>query len=80
MTWTTIRTTGTRWEAEWLQQMLAAYEIPSRVLSQGIASHLGCSVPAALQVRAQDQWAALLLLSPIEEHLEETLDVSPEGG
>lgn len=58
--------------------MLAAHEIPARVLSQGIAAHLGCNVPAALQVRVQDQWAALLLLSPIEEHLEETLDVTSE--
>lgn len=78
MTWTTIRTTGTRWEAEWLQQLLVAHEIPARVLSQGIAAHFGCDVPATLQVRVQDQWAALLLLSPIEEHLEESLDATSE--
>lgn len=54
--------------------MLAAYEIPARVVSRGIAAHLGCGVPAALQVRPQDRWTALLLLSPIEENLEEPLD------
>lgn len=80
MTWITIRTTSTRWEAEWLQQLLAAHEIPARVLSQGLAAHLGCGVPAALQVRPQDQWAALLLLSPMEEQLEETLDIPSESG
>ncbi|MFM7424857.1 MAG: hypothetical protein ACKO7W_07690 [Elainella sp.] len=74
MTWITIKTTGTRWEAEWMQQLLAAHEIPARVVSQGAASHLGCGVPGALQVRPQDRWAALLLLSPIEENIEEMLD------
>lgn len=78
MIWITIRTTGTRWEAEWLQQMLAAHEIPARVVSQGIAAHFGCGVPADLQVRPQDRWTALLLLSPIDENLEETLDKTPE--
>jgi hypothetical protein len=73
VSWITIRTTGTRWEAEWMQQILAAHEIPARVVSQGIAAHFGCGVPASLQVRSQDQWTALLLLSPLEENLEETL-------
>lgn len=76
--WVTVRTTGTRWEAEWFQQMLAAHEIPARVVSQGIAAHFGCGVPAALQVRATDRWTALLLLSPIDEHLEESLDATSE--
>jgi len=49
-----------------MQQLLAAHEIPARIVNQG-APHFGCSVPAALQVRAQDQWTALLLLSPIED-------------
>lgn len=57
-----------------MQQMLAAHEIPARVVSQGIAAHFGCSVPAALQVRPQDRWTALLLLSPLEETIEEPLD------
>lgn len=74
MTWITIRITGTRWEAEWMQQMLVAHDIPARVVSQGIAAHFGCGVPAALQVRPQDRWTALLLLSPLEENIEETLD------
>jgi hypothetical protein len=73
VTWITVKTTGTRWEAELMQQMLTAHDIPARVVPKGIAAHFGCGVPAALQVRPQDQWTALLLLSPIEENLEESL-------
>lgn len=57
-----------------MQQMLVAHDIPARVVSQGIAAHFGCGVPAALQVRPQDRWTALLLLSPLEDNIEETLD------
>lgn len=57
-----------------MQHLLAAHEIPARVVSQGVAAQFGCGVSAALQVCAQDQWTALLLLSPIEEHIEETLE------
>ncbi|MEB3356142.1 MAG: DUF2007 domain-containing protein [Synechococcales bacterium] len=71
MTWITIRTTGNRWEAELMQQLLAAQDIPVRVVHQGIASHFGYGTPAAVQVRPQDRWTALLLLSPVEE---ESLD------
>jgi hypothetical protein len=49
-----------------MQQMLAAHEIPARIVNQS-APHFGCGIPAALQVRSQDQWTALLLLSPIED-------------
>jgi hypothetical protein len=71
MIWITIRTTSSRWEAEWMQQLLAAHEIPARVVSQS-AAHLGCGAAGALQVQPQDRWTAMLLLSPIEEELEET--------
>jgi hypothetical protein len=57
-----------------MQQMLAAHEIPARVISRGIAAQFGCGVPADLQVHPRDQWTALLLLSPIEENIEETSD------
>ena len=50
-----------------MQQILAAYEIPSRVLDLGIAAYLGTGSPAALQVQPENQHTALLLLSPIEE-------------
>ncbi|WP_416674730.1 hypothetical protein [Egbenema bharatensis] len=69
MTWITIKTTDTRWEAEFMQQMLIAHEIPVRVVAQGAAIHFGCDSPLAVQVPPQDQWTALLLLSPIEENL-----------
>lgn len=52
-----------------MQQMLVAHEIPVRLVNQGVAAHFGCDMPIALQVRPQDKWTALLLLSPIEENL-----------
>lgn len=70
MSWITLRTTSTHWEAELLQQMLVAHEIPARILDLGVAPYLGAGGPAALQVRPQDRWAALLLLSPVEEEAE----------
>ncbi|HEY9673745.1 MAG TPA: hypothetical protein V6D11_20055 [Waterburya sp.] len=68
MFWITLKTTNTRWEAELMQQMLAAHDIPSRILDTGITPYFGAGSSAALQVRPQDQWTALLLLScPDEE-------------
>jgi hypothetical protein len=48
-------------------QLLAAHDIPARVIDLGIASYFGAGSPTALQVRLQDKWTALLLLSPVEE-------------
>ncbi|HEY9636871.1 MAG TPA: hypothetical protein V6D14_25955 [Coleofasciculaceae cyanobacterium] len=67
MSWITLKTTNARWEAELMQQVLAAHDIPSRILDTGIASYFGAGSPSALQVRSQDQWTALLLLSSPEE-------------
>lgn len=67
VSWITLKTTSARWEAELMQQLLAAHEIPSRVLNIGAGSYFGQGSPAILQVRPQDQWTALLLLSPPEE-------------
>ena len=53
-----------------MQQLLAAHEIPARVVSQS-AAYLGCGVAGALQVQPQDRWTALLLLSPVEDDSEE---------
>jgi hypothetical protein len=66
VSWITIRTTQARWEAELMQHILAAYEIPSRVLDIGLGVYCGQGSQAALQVRSQDQWTALFLLSPPE--------------
>ncbi|EDX75899.1 hypothetical protein [Coleofasciculus chthonoplastes] len=66
-TWITLKTTHTRWEAELMQQVLAAHDIPSRIIDQGIPSYFGAGSPAALQVRSYDQWTALLLLSSPDE-------------
>ncbi len=66
VSWVTLRTTNARWEAELMQQILASHEIPSRVIAVG-ASACFLTGTAALQVRPQDRWTALLLLSPVEE-------------
>lgn len=50
-----------------MQQLLAAHDIPSRILATGISSYFGAGSPATLQVRSEDQWTALLLLSSPEE-------------
>ncbi|MGH2413931.1 MAG: hypothetical protein ACRDEA_09625 [Microcystaceae cyanobacterium] len=68
MSWITLRTTKARWEAELMQQMLAAYQIPSRVIDIGIGFYCGQGSQAALQVRVQDRWTALLLLSAPEDN------------
>ncbi|MGF1514980.1 MAG: hypothetical protein ACFB5Z_14970 [Elainellaceae cyanobacterium] len=66
--WITIKT-GLRWEVEFMQQILAAQEIATRIISQGAYPHFGCGALAALQVQSQDRWTALLLLSPREEEI-----------
>jgi hypothetical protein len=67
VSWITLKTTNTRWKAELMQQILAAHDIPSRILDSGISSYFGAGSPAILQVRSEDQWTALLLLSSPEE-------------
>jgi len=72
VSWITIKQTNHRWEAELMQQLLAAHQIPSRILDLGIAPCLGSGSPAALQVRSEDRWTALLLLSPLEDEFSES--------
>jgi hypothetical protein len=67
VSWITLKTTNARWAAELMQQVLAAHDIPSRIVDTGIASYFGAGSPAALQVRLEDRWTALLLLSSPEE-------------
>jgi len=55
-----------------MQQILEAYQIPSRILDLGIAAYLGAGSPAALQVQPKDRQMALLLLSPVDESATET--------
>ena len=49
--------------------MLKAHHIPSPVIAIGLGIYCGQGHQAALQVRPQDRWTALLLLSPLEESL-----------
>ena len=67
MPWITLKTTKARWEAELMQQILASHSIPSRVIDIGMGIYFGQGSQCALQVREQDRWTALLLLSPPEE-------------
>ncbi len=68
MSWITIKTTQARWEAELMQQLLSAYNIPSRVVDIGLGIYCGQGSQAALQVLSRDQWTALLLLSTPEDN------------
>ncbi|CAD5925679.1 DUF2007 domain-containing protein [Planktothrix agardhii] len=70
MSWITIHTTALRWEAEFMQQVLEAQDIPTRVIDLGVSSSLGMGSPVGLQVPLAHRWEALLLLSPIDEELE----------
>jgi hypothetical protein len=65
--WITLRTTSNRLEAELMEQILAAHDIPTRIIDLGLRSYLGAGSPAALQVRSCDRLTALLLLSPVED-------------
>lgn len=50
-----------------MQQVLAAHDIPSRILDLGITSYFGQGTSAHLQVLSKDRWTGLLLLSPLED-------------
>lgn len=65
--WITLKTTKALWEAELMQQILSAHDIPCRVLNIGAGIYCGQGSQAALQVQTKDQWTALLLLSPPED-------------
>jgi len=53
-----------------MQQLLAAHEIPARIVDLGIASYLGAGSATALQVLPEHQRTALLLISPVEDEPE----------
>lgn len=74
MSWITLKTANALWEAELMQQVLASHNIPSRIIETGVIAYLGAGSPAVLQVRSQDQWTALLLLSSPEEESSEVTD------
>lgn len=67
VSWITLKTTSLRWEAELMQQILEAHDIPARIVDLGASPYFGMGSPAALQVRVSDRWTALLLLSPVDE-------------
>ncbi|NJN86933.1 MAG: hypothetical protein HC881_12350 [Leptolyngbyaceae cyanobacterium SL_7_1] len=73
MGWVTLKATRTREEAELLQQMLTAHDVPARVIMLDTLVHIGCT--STLQVRLQDRWTALLLLSPTEEAIVDQSDL-----
>ncbi|KAF3888334.1 MULTISPECIES: hypothetical protein [Nostocales] len=50
MTWITLLTTSFHWQAELVQVLQAARNIPTKILDLGVKSYLGAGTPAALQV------------------------------
>jgi hypothetical protein len=53
-----------------MQQLLAAHQIPARIVDLGIASYLGAGSATALQVLPEHQPTASLLISPVEDEPE----------
>jgi hypothetical protein len=53
-----------------MQQLLAAQDIPSRIVDLGIASYLGAGSATALQVLKEDESIALQFLMPLENEYE----------
>jgi Putative prokaryotic signal transducing protein len=72
VTWITLLTTSTRWEAELIEQILIAHDIPVKLIDLGMVAYFGSGSPAAVQVPLEDKWTALLLLSPMEEEQTDT--------
>lgn len=68
--WVTVSTTNLRWEAELMQQVLLAHDIPTRLVALGLGLYMGQGSPAALQVLIEDEQTALNLLKPVEEKTE----------
>lgn len=68
--WVTVSTTNLRWEAELMQQVLIAHDIPTRLVALGLGLYMGQGSPAALQVLIEDEQTALNLLKPVEEKTE----------
>lgn len=54
-------------EAELMQQVLIAHNIPARIVTLGGGSYMGQGSPAALQVLSENEQTALNLLKPVEE-------------
>lgn len=52
-----------------MAQVLLDHQILARVVDRGLTPYFGTGSPAALQVQPQDQWTALLLLSPVEDSI-----------
>jgi hypothetical protein len=67
VSWITLTTTSFRWEAELMQQILAAHQIPARIVDLGLASYLGAGSATGLQVLPEHQQTASLIINPIEE-------------
>lgn len=61
--WVTLRTVSARWEAELIAELLAAHDIPVRIVDLGFHTYLGQGSPAKLLVCNSDRWTAMLLTS-----------------
>lgn len=54
-----------------MQQILAAHQIPARIIDLGVASYLGAGSATALQVLPEHHPSASLLISPVEDEPEQ---------
>ncbi|MBW4471436.1 MAG: hypothetical protein KME45_13675 [Stenomitos rutilans HA7619-LM2] len=66
----TIKTTRFRWEAELMQQVLMAHGVSARIIDLGIEPYIGQGSAAALQVLAENEQTALLLMDALGEEAE----------
>ena len=63
-----------------MQQLLSAHGIEAKVVSQGLGTaYLGSGSPSALQVRPQDRWTAMLLLSPVDDPMDSDHSIGSIG-
>lgn len=65
MSWITIQTTALRWEAELMQQVLEAQDIPTRVIDLGVCSSGGDGQPGRATSAPSPSMGGI---TPIESH------------
>ncbi len=62
MAWTRLCTKANRWEAELLAQLLAGYDIPTRLLDLGSTVYFGSGATTAVLVEKRNAYVATQLI------------------
>ncbi|MGK7908115.1 MAG: hypothetical protein AB4040_12945 [Synechococcus sp.] len=65
MAWTRLCVKSNRWEAEFLAQLLAGYDIPTRLIDLGATAYFGSGATTAVMVPAQDRYVASQLFADV---------------